>query len=603
MKRNNIFERNFDSTIDDFKNTKEEYEAKLYRNAGITKINLKFTKAKAINLAIAFLVVIFILFLIYFAFFSNRLIKPATSKVSRALHEVRVVRNAIITYDNKKEIIRLPTKIKTLNKQPIYIDIDLSGFKNRKNQYIHLFPYYSDIEVYQDDSKIFEFYSDKSKSIKSGSTSMHIVKLKEIKPNAKLKIKFISSLPLSSQITIKEIFIGSELGIFTYILQKETAAIIFAILIIFFFIASAIWSLVDFIKGRLNLRLVNILFLSFVVGMYFFIPLNIVNLFVGVNTRLHVLEFAMLSIITIPFIKNIEYGSDKKYIKYFQLVYIGVLLNAFTQIILVYLGIIEYKEMLYFTHITLILSTLVPIFLAILSHEDKKRKEEMIVCVLPSALCFIFGVVFYTFTNIDYYYFLWLAIIFYIITNLYFVIKKYVDLYRINIKNEYYKKAALTDHLSGLGSRLAYNQTLIQIDNDKNHLQEIWIFSIDMNGLKIVNDTYGHIKGDDMIRALSLIIKQIADSYEKNTSFRIGGDEFVIFISKKYLERANIFITKLKKTVDLYNATLTDKNFILNYAIGYSAYNKKDDDKVEAAVIRSDHNMYKNKELGRQIKN
>ena len=55
--------------------------------------------------------------------------------------------------------------------------------------------------------------------------------------------------------------------------------------------------------------------------------------------------------------------------------------------------------------------------------------------------------------------------------------------------------------------------------------------SIDLNGLKRVNDTYGHVAGDELIRAAADCMKNSFNEYGK--IYRIGGDEFAVIITEE----------------------------------------------------------------------
>ena len=100
-----------------------------------------------------------------------------------------------------------------------------------------------------------------------------------------------------------------------------------------------------------------------------------------------------------------------------------------------------------------------------------------------------------------------------------------------------------TDALTGIGSRYAYIDTLKTYD--KNPLPEdLAVFLIDINGLKEVNDRYGHEAGDELIKGAAECIKEACG----DECYRIGGDEFVLFSSMEKSETGD-FLTRLSKTV------------------------------------------------------
>ena len=134
------------------------------------------------------------------------------------------------------------------------------------------------------------------------------------------------------------------------------------------------------------------------------------------------------------------------------------------------------------------------------------------------------------------------------------------------------------DALSGLLNRQAYYSS---IQDDYKEITAI--VSIDMNGLKVINDTQGHLAGDKAIVSLSNCF--IKASRYKQSVYRIGGDEFIILCHKTSEEELNELITKIKKYV-----SETD----YSCSIGYS-YNSSDDKDIEEMVKISDEMMYADK--------
>ena len=95
-----------------------------------------------------------------------------------------------------------------------------------------------------------------------------------------------------------------------------------------------------------------------------------------------------------------------------------------------------------------------------------------------------------------------------------------------------YKKVnldAVTDSMTGLYNRNGFNTMLPQlIDEARGQKKTMLVIMTDLNGLKYVNDTFGHHEGDNLIKTAGEIISHTTVTgacCEKN--FRIGGDEFV----------------------------------------------------------------------------
>lgn len=84
-----------------------------------------------------------------------------------------------------------------------------------------------------------------------------------------------------------------------------------------------------------------------------------------------------------------------------------------------------------------------------------------------------------------------------------------------------------TDNLTGLLNRHAYNKYVDSIQNDQIG-NDLWYMGIDLNGLKTVNDTYGHKAGDDLICGAADCLKAAFESLGQ--IYRMGGDEFLVVL-------------------------------------------------------------------------
>ena len=85
------------------------------------------------------------------------------------------------------------------------------------------------------------------------------------------------------------------------------------------------------------------------------------------------------------------------------------------------------------------------------------------------------------------------------------------------------EKAAYRDSLTGLGNRRAYEQELEQV---LARGARIGVMLLDVNGLKAVNDRFGHARGDDLLRALALALRW--NVRRGDHLYRLGGDEFTL---------------------------------------------------------------------------
>lgn len=158
------------------------------------------------------------------------------------------------------------------------------------------------------------------------------------------------------------------------------------------------------------------------------------------------------------------------------------------------------------------------------------------------------------------------------------------------------KELARRDDLTGTKNKTAYLELVRTVQNNIDSGIDYLTFAVvvcDINGLKQINDTEGHQAGDDYIRACA---KLVCDIFRHSPVFRIGGDEFVVFIrGEDYAFKSELF-QKLRDKV-LENRGSKGKPVI---ASGISSYDPEKDSGVSDVFDRADNMMYENK---RALKN
>lgn len=136
------------------------------------------------------------------------------------------------------------------------------------------------------------------------------------------------------------------------------------------------------------------------------------------------------------------------------------------------------------------------------------------------------------------------------------------------------------DPLTGLLNRQAYYSDISAEPEEITAL-----VSIDMNGLKTINDTEGHIAGDKAISTLGSCLFRAVK--RKQTVYRVGGDEFVIVCRKTPEEDVKELTARIHKLV-------SETPYSCSVGYGYSSDGKKP---VDALLCESDENMYAEKQL------
>ena len=115
-------------------------------------------------------------------------------------------------------------------------------------------------------------------------------------------------------------------------------------------------------------------------------------------------------------------------------------------------------------------------------------------------------------------------------------------------------KRAETDEMTGLLNRRAYEEDIYE-HNDTPSEDDFVYVSIDVNGLKVVNDTRGHMAGDELLIGACECMKKCLEPYGK--LYRIGGDEFVaILYTGKY--KTKEILEDFEEALDNWSGELVD---------------------------------------------
>ena len=143
---------------------------------------------------------------------------------------------------------------------------------------------------------------------------------------------------------------------------------------------------------------------------------------------------------------------------------------------------------------------------------------------------------------------------------------------------------AYNDMLTGVKNRNAFmkDQEALAVNNSVCYIM------MDINGLKLVNDTLGHHYGDDLIRRAALLIQKAFS--ELGVCYRVGGDEFVVICQNADEAAVKHAIAQMDTQIKAENAAGSKISIACGYAFGGSGI-----DNVTALFAAADENMYRDK--------
>lgn len=148
---------------------------------------------------------------------------------------------------------------------------------------------------------------------------------------------------------------------------------------------------------------------------------------------------------------------------------------------------------------------------------------------------------------------------------------------------------ARTDGLTGLGNRIAFDQTMADLETSLD--KEVGLFLIDVNGLKEINDTRGHEAGDALLKTVAERLRYCLQGMT-GSLYRIGGDEFVILLEGDGVEQAQELMARLQQT-QFRPATLAGREYGISFSVGYA-----DSHKIPFSLLykMADKAMYQQKQ-------
>lgn len=152
---------------------------------------------------------------------------------------------------------------------------------------------------------------------------------------------------------------------------------------------------------------------------------------------------------------------------------------------------------------------------------------------------------------------------------------------------------ALTDGLTGLANNRAFWEALHrELARARRFNQPLSLLVLEIDKFKRVNDSYGHLKGDEALRGLARILSLTCRSMD--IAARFGGDEFALILPQTTKQDAIGIAQRLRKHVDQYRL---DGHLQLTLSMGLAAF-PEDGITPNALFSVADYAMYRVKEQG-----
>jgi diguanylate cyclase (GGDEF)-like protein/PAS domain S-box-containing protein len=154
---------------------------------------------------------------------------------------------------------------------------------------------------------------------------------------------------------------------------------------------------------------------------------------------------------------------------------------------------------------------------------------------------------------------------------------------------------SFTDELTGLYNRRGFFAFVAQQLKLSDRLKRgVFMLYADMDGLKSINDTLGHLEGDQALIDMANILK--ATYRDSDIVGRIGGDEFVVIPIGTTGDDIKIITDRFQENLENHNAK-RNRGYKLSISIGVSYYDPENPCSIDELLLQADRMMYEQKKL------
>lgn len=152
------------------------------------------------------------------------------------------------------------------------------------------------------------------------------------------------------------------------------------------------------------------------------------------------------------------------------------------------------------------------------------------------------------------------------------------------------RELSLIDELTGLRNRRGF-QTLadVELNLARRQGRGLWLFYADLDGMKIINDTFGHTVGDQALKDTAGVLRKTFR--DTDVLARLGGDEFAVLSLETKLMAPDAVLARLRANIDAYNRSAA-RPYQLSISIGAVRFDPEKHAGLDQLLADGDAKMY-----------
>jgi diguanylate cyclase (GGDEF)-like protein len=166
--------------------------------------------------------------------------------------------------------------------------------------------------------------------------------------------------------------------------------------------------------------------------------------------------------------------------------------------------------------------------------------------------------------------------------------------------HETVQRQAVTDELTGLFNHRRFQEVMTaEVERARRYGHELGLIMLDIDNFKQINDTYGHLQGDEVLREVAHVLRQ--SSREIDEPARYGGEEMAVALPQTDLEGAYQFAERVRRRIEALAMPLPDGQGVLRVtaSFGAASLNAAGGVDKDALVGAADSALYQAKRSGK----